>query len=347
MNTPLKLLFAGDVMIGRFVNECLKDESPAYPWGNTLPLFLNADWRACNLECVISDHGTPWARTPKTFYFRSDARNTAVLKSARMDVVSMANNHTLDFNHRGMVEMIRLLDGAEIGHCGVGLDLAEASRLVIREVKGVRIGMLSFTDNEPAWEATDDHPGVYYVPVENPDERTANLLNLVKASRSKVDLLVVSAHWGGNWGYSPSEAHVELAHELVRAGAGILFGHSAHVCRGVEVFENGLILYSAGDFVDDYRVDAIDRNDQSWAFEVLTRGGKLTGLNLYPIVIRNCQASLAGKSVAADMMETMERLCEAFGTAVAKSPDQSRLVIDMEHSARVRTEYESKTMATV
>lgn len=65
----LKLLLVGDVMLGRMVNQMLKRASASYPWGDTKPLFEAADWRICNLECVISDRGAPWGTTPKAFHF--------------------------------------------------------------------------------------------------------------------------------------------------------------------------------------------------------------------------------------------------------------------------------------
>lgn len=79
----MRLLFVGDVMLGRVVNETLRHKPPEYPWGDTLPLFQRADLRICNLECAISDRGAPWVATPKAFHFRSDARNIAVLRAAR------------------------------------------------------------------------------------------------------------------------------------------------------------------------------------------------------------------------------------------------------------------------
>src|SRR4030088_119816 len=110
----MDLLLVGDVMLGRLVNQKLKHESPEYPWGDTLSLFSTADVRMCNLECVISDRGRPWSATPKMFHFRSDAKNVAVLKTAAIDVVSIANNHVLDFEYDAMFEMLTLLDQARI-----------------------------------------------------------------------------------------------------------------------------------------------------------------------------------------------------------------------------------------
>ncbi len=329
MKHHLKLLLVGDVMLGRLVNERLRNNPPEHPWGDTLPLFHGADWRACNLECVISDHGMPWARSPKAFHFQSDARHLGALTAAQMDVVSLANNHSLDFNHRGMVEMVKLLDAAGIQHSGVGLNRAEASRPAISVVQGVRVGFLAFTDNEPAWEADRDHPGIFFVPVETPDERTAWLLDLVRLARAEVDLLVVSAHWGGNWDCHPPPSHIRLAHELIRAGADVIFGHSPHVCRGVEVFEGGVILYSTGDFVDDYAVDPLERNDRSWVFEVHVHNWQVSHLHLYPTVIHDCQARLAGPDVATGMIDAMQELCAQLGTITSECLGPHRLAVEV------------------
>jgi poly-gamma-glutamate capsule biosynthesis protein CapA/YwtB (metallophosphatase superfamily) len=344
MNTPLKLLLVGDVMLGRQVNECLRAQPPGYPWGDTLPLFLNADWRACNLECVITDHGSPWGRSPKLFHFQTDAKNLAVLKAAQINAVSLANNHTLDFNHRGMVEMLKLLDGAPIGHSGAGLNREEAVQLTISEVRGVRIGFLSFTDNEPAWDAGEEHPGIFYVSVERHDERTAELLNKVHQAKSQADVLIVAAHWGGNWGAHPPVQHTTLAHALIQAGANVIFGHSAHVCRGVEVFEGGLVLYSTGDFVDDYAIAPIERNDRSWAFEIHVEDGEITHLHLYPTVIRECQARLEEPAEAGAMITAMQELCAPFGTVSKASAASDHLTIDVLQHAGINRELLATTM---
>lgn len=330
---PVKLLLVGDVMLGRLVNEQLRDEPPEYPWGDTLPLFHQADWRACNLECVITDHGSPWVRSPKVFHFQSDARNLAVLRVARIDAVSLANNHVLDFNHRGLVEMLKLLDGAHVAHSGAGLNSEEASRAAISKVKGLRIGFLSFTDNEPEWEAGVGRPGVYHVPVDAPDRRTEELLAKVRAAKARVDLLIVAAHWGGNWGCRPPASHVTLARDLVRAGSDVIFGHSAHVCRGIEVVDHGLVLYSAGDFVDDYAVDAVERNDRSWAFEVCVENGRVSSLDLHPTVIRDCQARIAARGEAQVMIAGMRELCAEFGTEITVPASHDRAVIRLQSQA--------------
>lgn len=310
----MKLLFVGDVMLGRLVNEILKTRPPFYPWGDTLPIFKDADWRACNLECALSDRGVPWAATPKAFHFRSDAKNIEVLKAARIDCVSLANNHLLDFEYEAMFDTVSLLQKGQVCFSGAGKSWQAASSLSVGKAGGLQIGFLAFTDNEPGWEAGGKTPGVFYAPCDLADRRTQNLLDLVKMGRTQVDLMVVSAHWGPNWGYQPLPEHRELSHELIQAGADIVFGHSPHVFRGVEVYQGGVIMYSCGDFVDDYAVDEVEPNDQSFIFVIETEKKTVKKLLLYPTIISDFQARLAKGGEARNTAKKMQELCKALGT---------------------------------
>ena len=316
---PLHLLLLGDCMLGRLVNEVLENAPPEYPWGDTLPILHSADYRICNLECVLSDRGEPWSAYPKPFHFRSAAKNIAVLEAAQINALSLANNHVLDYGYDAMFQMLEILDRAGIVHSGAGVNLEEASRLATAEVCGRKLGLLAFTDNEPAWEATAHQPGIFYVPVDLSDPRAQALLELVREQKDAVDLLIVSAHWGGNWGYYPPREHVALAHALVNAGAGLVFGHSSHVFRGIEFYEGRPILYSAGNFVDDYAVDRIERNDQSFIYVADIENGTSRRLSLYPTLIRRCQARCAGV-YAQGIVEKMRGLCSGMNTSAEWNP---------------------------
>jgi poly-gamma-glutamate capsule biosynthesis protein CapA/YwtB (metallophosphatase superfamily) len=310
----MKLLLVGDVMLGRLVNQILRHEPPEYPCGNTLALFAAADFRLCNLECVMADRGRPWSLTPKLFHFRSDAKNVAVLRAAHIDCVSLANNHTLDFEDEALFEMLRILDEASIGHAGAGRDSANSSQAAIALVQGRRIGVMAFTDNEPGWEAQERTPGIFYVPSDWHDPRAKRLLEIARKRKQEVDLLIVSAHWGPNWGYWPPAKHPPFARALVEAGADVIFGHSGHVFRGVELYLGKPIIYCAGDFIDDYAVDAVERNDQTWIFVLEIDGGQVQRLLLYPTVIRDFQALLACPGEAEDMAAKMQQLCAELHT---------------------------------
>jgi poly-gamma-glutamate synthesis protein (capsule biosynthesis protein) len=325
----LKLLLAGDVMLGRLVNEILEVELPAYPWGDTLPLFQDADVRLCNLECVISDRGTPWSATPKMFHFRSDAKNVAVLNAAHIDAVSLANNHVLDYDYEGLYDTLRHLEQAGIRSAGAGTTLREASEPVIWEVQGRKLGLIACTDNEPDWAASGEHPGVWYVPIRVQDERAHQLFEIVQRTKAEVAYLIVSLHWGPNWGYAPPPGHKPFAHALIDHGADLIFGHSGHIVRGIEVYQDKPIIYCAGNFIDDYAVDEVERNDQSFLFLIELNGTTLARLLLYPTVIRNFQARRARNDESHAIVAGMQRLCAQLQTATRWNEEEERLEVDI------------------
>jgi poly-gamma-glutamate synthesis protein (capsule biosynthesis protein) len=231
-----------------------------------------------------------------------------------MNAVSLANNHVLDYGYDALIEMLGILNQAGIVHSGAGPNYGEASRLATSEVSGRKLGLLAFTDNEPAWEATADRPGGFYVPTDLTDSRATKLLEIVRESRDVVDVLIVSAHWGSNWGHRPPQEHVLFAHALIEAGADIIFGHSSHVFRGIEFYRSRPVLYGAGDFVDDYAIDQVERNDQSFIYVIEMEGKIPREVRMYPTLIRGCHASLAEGVYALSITEKMAELCAAFQT---------------------------------
>lgn len=312
----MRALFAGDVMLGRMVNQRLQRAAPVYAWGDTLPTFGEADLRVINLECVISDRGRPWSATPKVFHFRSDSKNVEVLKAAGIDVVSIANNHALDYEYDALFEMLSTLDRAGIRRAGAGRNLEEAMEPAFLDIRGMKVAFIAFTDNEPAWEATGRKPGVHYVPVDIEDPRAQRLFEAVSACRRKADIVIVSAHWGPNWGYEPQPEHIPFGRRLVERGANIVFGHSCHVFHGVEFYKGGAIIYSAGDFIDDYAVDEAEPNDESFLF-MASMDGAARSFTLYPTVIRHYQVGRAVFPRAGLIAAKMKSLSAAFGTRSA------------------------------
>ncbi|MCL5411199.1 MAG: CapA family protein [Patescibacteria group bacterium] len=311
----MNLLFVGDIMLGRLVNDALKQQPPEYPWGDTLNILNEAFFRICNLECVISDRGKPWTVTPKVFHFRTDTKNIEVLKTAGINMVSFANNHILDFGNTAMLDTLKTLKEAGIWAAGSGKNLFQASRPITSHLEGKRISLIAFTDNEPAWEATKEKPGIFYVPINLKDARADFLLEVIQETKKTVDFLIVSAHWGPNWGYTPPPEHIPFAHALIEAGSDVVFGHSGHVFRGIEIYRNKPIIYGAGNFIDDYAVDEIERNDQSFIFTLETNFGEIFQLKLYPTIIADFQARLAKDREAHEIALKMQELCAEFKTA--------------------------------
>lgn len=323
----MRLLFVGDVMLGRLVNNALRVKPPEFPWGDVLPVFKGADLRVCNLECVISDNGSPWSMTPKAFHFRTDARNVEVLKRAGIDAVTLANNHTLDYEYAALIDTLAILDKKGIRHAGAGSSINSAQAPDFLESGGRRIALIAFTDNEPDWEATEERAGVFYAPVDTEDERAKRLFDIIRDAKKKAGIVIVSAHWGPNRGYRPVSGHIPFAHALVDSGATIIFGHSCHVFQGVEIYKGCPIIYGAGDFIDDYAVDDIERNDESFIFLVEADDEGVKRMLLFPTMIIRFQARLARGFLAEEIAIKMKNLCREFNTRARWIEDEGCLEI--------------------
>jgi poly-gamma-glutamate synthesis protein (capsule biosynthesis protein) len=195
--TTLALL--GDVMLGRGVNDALREMRPEDPWGDVLALTRSVDLRIVNLECAITNQNKRWARTPKIFHFRADAPAVAVLRAARIDACSLANNHVLDFEEEGLVDTIAHLDDAGIAHAGAGLNPEEAARPALLDATGAPVALLAFTDNEPSFAAERNKPGTNYLPVSMETavlRRVEEAVGVAREAGAKT--VVFSNHWGPN-----------------------------------------------------------------------------------------------------------------------------------------------------
>ena len=324
---PLKLLLVGDVMLGRLVNDILKTNPPIYPWGDTLPIFQDADVRVCNLECAITDRGMPWSATPKAFHFRTDTKNVAVLRAAQINAVSLANNHILDFEYEGLFDTVQALKQAGIHAAGAGATLREASEPAIWEERGLKLGFMACTDNEPAWASSMTRPGVWYVPTWLQDERAHDLFEVVQRTKVEVACLIVSLHWGPNWGEVPPPEHRQMAHALIDHGADIVYGHSCHVVRAIEVYKNRPIIYGAGNFIDDYAIDEVERNDQSAIFLLDLQGTMISRMRLYPTIIDHFQARRARNDECKAVVTKMQKLCTQLQTATIWNEQEACLEV--------------------
>jgi poly-gamma-glutamate synthesis protein (capsule biosynthesis protein) len=189
------------------------------------------------------------------------------------------------------------------------------------------VGFLSFTDNEEGCQATPSSAGVLYAPIEPEDGRTTALFDVIRDVRAHVDFLIVAAHWGTNWGSEPPMAHQAFARRLIEAGADLIFGHSAHVCRGIEIYNQRPILYSTGDFIDDYAISPLDRNDRSFLFFVELEERRVRTIRLVPTLIRECRAQIARGPEAEESSANMMRLCSALGSEVVLDRDRNSTIL--------------------
>jgi poly-gamma-glutamate synthesis protein (capsule biosynthesis protein) len=309
-NDNITIGFAGDTMLGRLVNETIESHGYDYPWGNTLPLIKNPDLRIINLETTLTTHKKA---VPKAFNFRASPDRVRTLQEAHIDIVNLANNHILDFDIKGMRETLKTLDKVNIKHVGAGENSEQAQKAVIIKKNDITIGVIGYTDNEPGWEAEHGKPGVNYIKAGD----TAKIAPLIKNLKKQVDIIIVTCHWGPNMRVRPSQEFINFTHDIIDAGADIIHGHSAHVFQGIEIYKNKLIMYDTGDFVDDYAIDPVLRNDQSFFFEVTVDKHGPQSVQLTPLIIQKMQVNKATGNEAKTIMKKMQMLCQEFGTTVS------------------------------
>lgn len=317
----MRIALTGDVMLGRGVDESIIRNSAGSPvaiWGDVLPVMQEADYRLINLECVISTEGQPWHPFTKAFHFRAHPRAIEFLQAAKIDCVTLANNHVLDYGADALLDCLTLLDRAGIARCGAGSNLHEASAPVWLHSPRGRLAVVAVTDNEPDWEAGPETPGVHFIAYDRRgllEPYRSRLTAVLARAREQADFVIVSAHVGPNWG-APSAAMRALAHEIISLGGDFYWGHSNHTPQGIELFHGRVILYSAGDFIDDYAVDPDERNDLSFLFTVDVEQNRATLVRLDPVRIEDFGVRLARGHEAELVSSRMQATCALFGTMV-------------------------------
>ena len=283
----------------------------------TVPVLRSTDVNIINLETTLT---TSNKKVPKVFNFKAAPDKVKSLTEAHITVANLANNHILDYSEEGMIETLHTLKKAGILYAGAGMNSDEAAKPVILEKKKFRIGLLGFTDNEPGWEAGTDKSGTNYINILNETYRQ-RALEAIEKLRKQVDIVIVSLHWGPNMREAPSKAFVAFAHEMIEHGADIIHGHSAHIFQAIEVYKNKLILYDTGDFVDDYVVNPVLKNNHSFFYKVEISSEGIENLELIPVLISNYQVNLAEKESYEWSMKRVQQLSSPFGTVISNNGD--------------------------
>lgn len=319
----LRVMFGGDAMLGRIVRERIERFGPDYPLGPVAPLLRQADLAIVNLECAITACTEEWSGEPKAFYFGAPPSAIEALAGAGVKLVSLANNHTLDFGVQGLEDTVEALDAHAIAHAGAGANLAAATAPAIVECKGMRFGMAAFCDHQQDFAAAPGRPGIAWLDLDDEPGALAAFAGALAPLRdAAVDWPILALHWGPNMVWRPSARFRRLAHGAIDMGWKILFGHSAHVFHGIELRHGCPILYAAGDLVDDYYVDPRFRNDHQLLFELELSGGALRRITLRPVFIEDCRTVPANAAQRDWTFRKITALCAKFGTSALQVGEQ-------------------------
>jgi poly-gamma-glutamate synthesis protein (capsule biosynthesis protein) len=291
----------GDVMLGWEVGRRIVRRGPAAPWVRVKQYLDQADLVVANLECVISNRGTPWRS--KLIHLRTPLAAADSLVAGGVDVVSVANNHALDFGGEAFGDTLRQLETHGIRYAGGGRNEAVARAPAIVEENGLRIAFLgyvlpfssrtSFSTRE--WAAGTNRAGLV---IGSPDRVRRD----VGLARAEADLVVVMVHGGVEYRGSPNAAQRAFADAAIDAGATLVLGHHPHVLQGYASRGRTIVAYSLGNFMFARFTGA--PNDTAILDVTLTADG-VTSLDWIPLVI---EGGIPRPAVGSEIPRVLKRL---------------------------------------
>ncbi|MCA3016589.1 MAG: CapA family protein [Myxococcaceae bacterium] len=323
---PLRVTFAGDVTLGFHVEEWAdtlvakgtpKDQALTWGFERVAPLTRAADLFVVNLECPFTDKGE---KLQKNFNFRARPELLAGLLAGGVDVVSLANNHLMDYGPEGLFDTLTVLDTGRIARFGAGRTRADARAPALVEVQGVKLAFLGYfflgdRNIEPREViATATTPGVAGH-FSDAAALEAMLVADVRAARKRADHVIPFFHWGREGRGQPEPYQVALAHAAIDAGASAVIGSHPHVLQGIELYRGKPVVYSLGNFVFGGNWNPTDKRT-ALVHLLLTKAG-LAGVEVTPARSddypdRPCQPFLAEGAQADDVLDHLARLSAAF-----------------------------------
>lgn len=308
----------------------------AYIWGDALPEFerMGSHARIINLETAVTTSENAWPE--KGIHYRMHPANVPILIAAKIDCCALANNHVLDWGYPGLTETLNTLHGAGIRTAGAGQDDTEAAAPAFIELAGGgRVVVFAFGTQSSGvghdWAADKGRPGVNLLKDLSTNSVRA-IAAQVRAVKQAADVVVASIHWGANFDFNIPAQQRAFAHGLIEsAGVNVVHGHSSHHVKGIEVYQEQLILYGAGDFINDYEGiggHTAYRGDLALMYfpVVDLATGRLVQLAMTPTQTRRFCVNRAPEEGIRWLEDTLTRECQGLGARVERQPDNTFLL---------------------
>lgn len=297
----------GDIMPGHRAEPWIIREGPLYPFAYVLPVLRGADLVVGNLECPLSDRGT--AVAGKTFTLRAVPATADMLSAAGIRVVTLANNHMMDFGPSALKDTLSVLSERGILYTGAGMDIDDARTPAILTIGDKTVAFLSYSLTFPVeFYASRGRPGTapgYKSFVRSDIERV----------RPRADLVIVSFHWGAELMTTAKDYQQELGRLAIDWGADLVLGHHPHVLQELELYRGRLIAYSLGNFVFG---SESERTNYSIILLCTFKGKSLVRVEAVPIDVNNYrvfyQPRLLSGTKAKEVLEGINTGSAKFNT---------------------------------
>jgi poly-gamma-glutamate synthesis protein (capsule biosynthesis protein) len=307
---PITIAFAGDTHFEGSLRSMLAAD-PATAMGPIAKTLKAADFAMVNLETAITTRGVP--APAKKFHFRAPATAFTALKASGVDVVTMANNHGMDFMKPGLKDSLAAIKKTRFPTVGIGKNADEAYQAYRTTVKGNRLAVIGATqvldDNliQP-WTATDAQGGLASAKV------IPRMLKAVRDARQDSDTVIVYLHWGQELSTCPLPRQRDLARQLVDAGADIVVGGHAHVLLGGGYLKGKYVDYGLGNF---HFASASGKTAESGVLQLTVQGRQVTRSQWKPARISGGLPRLLSGPAATSAVKTWNGLRRCTGLTVA------------------------------
>lgn len=275
----LRLTAVGDMMLDRALGYQIAGGNLTFPFEKVVETLRAGDITLGNVESALGDIGEP---VSKSYTFQAPPDSAESLAWAGFDVVTLANNHALDYGPAALLQGLDLLHAQKIATIGAGRDAAEARQPYLTTIHGIRLAFLGYV-NVPveskgfvteSWTAAPATPGVAWA---LPDVISAD----VQALAGVVDQVVVVLHSGYEYQAAPSPPQMAAARAAIDAGAALVIGHHAHILQGIEFYHTGVIVYGLGNFAFE-----IDGDPASAILNVWLDKTGVRALELIPALVQ-------------------------------------------------------------
>ncbi|MBI2421595.1 MAG: CapA family protein [Candidatus Hydrogenedentes bacterium] len=243
----ISLMLVGDIMLSRNVAKSVKENGRdfTYPFAETAEILTQAEIAFGNLECPISGRGA--AINNKKYLFNAPPESIEGITHSGFDLVSLANNHVLDYGPIALQDTVEILQKNAIGVLGVVTRNAP-QKPVILTPNGIRVAFLAYADHKTPYAYAKEFDAFETGPAKAVDE---DIARDIAALKGQCDVIVVSLHWGIEYNANPDGRQQQLGRFLIDQGVSVVAGHHPHVLQEAEWYKNGLIIYSMGNFVFD------------------------------------------------------------------------------------------------
>lgn len=273
----ITIILAGDIILNRGVEDMINEHGDGdfkFPFLKIADYLNEADIVFGNLESVISDKGS---KVGSTYSFRADPETIKGLTFAGFDVVSVANNHIFDYGRAAMEDSFSRLKEAGIAFVGGGFNEKEAYAPVIKEINGIKIAFLAYTNlGSPNWAAKEENPGIAWLEKDRMERD-------IETAKNQTDLVIVSFHYGNEYQPAANSFQISISQAAIDAGADLVIGHHPHVVQPVRKYNQGYIAYSLGNFIFDQ--DFSEETMKGLILKVIAQEGEIKDVSPVEIEI--------------------------------------------------------------